>query len=64
MTTLGYTGATELMRQKNVGPIIDIAVRLLLSNRAYPILLVLESPEHPLDKKWLRINKRFIKYVM
>ena len=52
------------MRQKNVGPIIDIAIRLLLSNQASPILLVLESLKHPLYKKWLRVNKQFIKYVM
>ena len=51
------------MRQKQRGPIIDIAVRFLLSNPANPILLVLESRKHALDKKWLRVNKQLLKYT-
>ena len=49
------------MRQKQRGPIIDFVSRFLLSNPANPILLVLESRKHALDKKWLRVNKTISK---
>ena len=51
------------MRQKQRGPIIDFVSRFLLSNPANPILLVLESRKHALDKKWLRVNKQLLKYT-
>ena len=59
----GYAGATELMRQKQRGPIIDINIRFLLSNPVNPILPVLESRKRPLDKKWLPVNKQLLKYT-
>ena len=51
------------MRQKQRVPIVDIAIRFLLSNAANPIFLVLESRKRPLDKKWLLANIQLLKYT-